>query len=301
MKVISNKAILSACALGISWASFASSNDGVMVGKVYDSTTGQALYTEQHQILGDLDARVLHSQYYDNNKELIGERRVEYQNNRVQRYTLDQEYLGISQRVERTSTGLDIEKSKNGVTQSKTIDHKNPNDVVIDAGFDDFIVREWQPLMAGKTIKFDAASVGQMDVIALQIKRVDVNNSVLKDAQKARFEMNIANPLLRWLVTPITIEYFTDSRELASYRGISNLKGDDLKNYDAYIEFERDATFKRLADRAKSLDSKIEFVANWGKLRWLNVDAAGSNTFNPSFAVNATRVLAYFAHQSPHP
>ena len=236
--------------------------NNILIGNVYDSKTGVELYTEQHQFLIKPESHTLQSRYFDQDDQLIGERKVEYQSNRVERYRLEQGHLGIAEEIERTPEGLYFSVTKDGQTKTKEITYKNPNEIVIDAGFDDFIVREWKRLMQGKTIKFPYASASQMDVVKLQIKRVDAKSQLLADAQKARFEMTTSNPLFRLVITPITIEYFTDTRELASYRGISNIKDSNRNNFDAYVEFERDAAFRKLANRAKSPESKISVVAN---------------------------------------
>ncbi len=209
-----------------------------LVGKVYDANTGEPLYIEEHSKIETPDQQQLATRYFDLNDKVIGERVVNYAEGKVVEYRLEQPHLGLQERIERTSEGLDIEVVRPEQRRAKQVRYKNPENIVIDAGFDDFIVSQWDTLMAGEVLRFPFASTGQLDVVYLQLKRVDANSDLLDKAGKARFEMNIANPLLRLLLDPVRIEYYAQSRTLASYRGISNIKDANQENYTVFIEFE---------------------------------------------------------------
>ena len=243
-------------------SSVCAADDGVWLGRVYDSDSGKPIYIEEHRIVARTGGALLTSRYYGVDESLIGEREVAYEGDRVAKYTLQQAQLGLQESIERTEQGIRITATKEDGLKTVLVPIDEPERVVIDAGFDDFIVREWNRLASGRTIKFPFASTGQMDVVNLQIKRIDHKDPLLADARKLRFEMTVANAFLRLLVTPITIEYYADTKELASYRGISNIKDAQGENFDAYIEFERNAVFRELARAAKPFESKIDILAN---------------------------------------
>ena len=228
-----------------------------LVGKVYDANTGARVYTEEHSIIRSESQSQIQTRYIDIESNIIGERVVNFQNGLVVSYELEQPQLGIKERIERTAKGLIIEVVNEDDRRNKQVTYKNPESIVIDAGFDDFIVRKWDDLMAGKSLKFPFASTGQLDVVYLQLKRVDADSRVLSQAGKARFEMNVSNPFLRLLLDPVTIEYYVQSQVLASYRGISNIKNENEENYDVFIEFEHDRSNMQLASRGRQpLESK---------------------------------------------
>ena len=234
-----------------------------LVGKVYDASTGARVYTEEHSIVRSQDESTLRTRYIDTDSKVIGQRVVNFENGLVVQYELEQPQLGIKERIERTADGLRIEVVNEDDRRNKQVSYKNPESIVIDAGFDDFIVRRWDDLISGKSVKFPFASTGQLDVVYLQLKRVDADSRVLSQAGKARFEMNVANPLLRLLLDPVTIEYYVQSQVLASYRGISNIKNENQENYDVFIEFEHERNNTQLVSRTRQpLQSKISVSSN---------------------------------------
>ncbi len=218
-----------------------------LIGVVYDAETGKQVYTEQHLTVREETKARLETRYVDVQDSLIGQRLVEYRDGKVVRYELEQPHIGRKEIVERTEDGLLIEKIEKDERRAKQVTYKNPESIVIDAGFDDLIVRRWDELIEGQSLRVPFASTGQLDVVYLQLKRVDASNTVLEKAGKVRFEMNAANPILRFLLDPVIIEYYTESKELASYRGISNLKDENDQAYQVFIEFQHDRPVDNLA------------------------------------------------------
>ena len=52
------------------------------------------------------------------------------------------------------------------------------------------------------------------------------------------FKMTSANALFRLLIKPVQVGYYRDTRQLAFYQGVSNLKDIDGDNFNVEITFE---------------------------------------------------------------
>jgi len=196
-----------------------------LVGRAYDNKTKALLYQETHLF----DKNSIRSRYTDADDQLIGKRMVEMAQDRVVRYQLEQTTLGVAETVERLPDMINITATSNGETASTQLNKVDTKGVVIDAGFSNFIVRNWDKLSSGEKLSLDFVSTARRDAIKLQLKRID--------SEKSSY---IANPFLRLLLKPIEIGYYSDTKQLAYYQGISNLKNANGQQFESmHIKFER--------------------------------------------------------------
>jgi len=211
-----------------------------LVGRAYDNKTKALLYQETHLF----DKNSIRSRYTDADDQLIGKRMVEMAQDRVVRYQLEQTTLGVAETVERLPDMINITATSNGETASTQLNKVDTKGVVIDAGFSNFIVRNWDKLSSGEKLSLDFVSTARRDAIKLQLKRIDSEKSSLPRYGSTdgiiMFNMNIANPFLRLLLKPIEIGYYSDTKQLAYYQGISNLKNANGQQFESmHIKFER--------------------------------------------------------------
>jgi len=206
--------------------------DADLVGVAVDTKTKQPVYIERHSFV-ELDGeRQLQTVYVTPDNKALAKRVVVFEpdTDRVQRYRLVQSEIGYQESIENlTITELIGEKQK-----QKTINISKKGEVIIDAGFSSFILQNWDDLNAGKTLGVNFASPARMGLIKLQIKRVEQKE---QEDGITKFEMNAANALIRLLISPIEIDYYTDSRQLARYRGMSNLQDANGDYYNVEIKF----------------------------------------------------------------
>lgn len=196
-----------------------------LVGAVYDAKTNQLIYQERHNFSRVDGEEVMRSTFTAPNGDMIGLRTVEYQGDRVRAYRMEQPGLNYKESILRNTEQIKIAGESQGKRESIEVRPGNIQDVVIDAGFSNFIVRNWSQLMEGQTLKFDFASTAQMDLVRLQVRHRETVDEV------EMFNMTIANPILRLLLKPIEIGYFADTKQLAYYKGISNLKDDNGEQF----------------------------------------------------------------------
>lgn len=204
-------------------------------GKVYDIKTKELIYTEEHRVIKEDGLDVMHSLYIDTNNKQIGTRKVVFENDRVNQYELQQAHIDYRETVGRNDNKINIAESDQGKQKEKSVTTKGINHVVIDAGFSNFIVRNWDQLLDGKTLKFNFASPSQMNVVKLQVKQAKTASG---DTDNIMFNMTAANPFFKLLMTPVKIGYNAQTKQLAYYRGISNLQDENGDYYDVEITYD---------------------------------------------------------------
>ena len=214
----------------------ASASNNALIGEAYDTKTNQMVYQERHHYAQENGENVMYSMFVDPNGDTIGERKVAFTEDRVQSYHLDQNLINYQESVIRNNDSITLIGKKGNKVKQKEV--ANSPEVIIDAGFSNFIVRNWEELQKGKTLRFDFASIGQMDTVRLQVKQVDLARTSASDHgvnedEVMMFHMTAANALIRLLLKPIEIGYYKDTRQLAYYKGVSNLKDQKGKQFSS--------------------------------------------------------------------
>jgi len=201
-------------------------------GNAYDISTEQLVYTENHSTLVKEDGKhQLLSIYRDPKGDEICKRSVLFKNGKVVEYILRQSSARYSESVIRTRDSIEISINNSARIKQKIIPVEENSEVVIDAGFSPFIVRNWAALMAGETLKFNFVSVSRMSIVGLQISKTAQSEKTIE------FAMTASNPIIRMLMTPIIVKYSVGDKQLAYYKGVSNLKDSQGENYEVEISF----------------------------------------------------------------
>lgn len=112
--------------------------------------------------------------------------------------------------------------------------------LIVDAGFDPFVRKHWDHLVAGRRVTADFLVPARMDSVRISVSRTDEANCPADTQPLHCFVIRPAG-LLRvvgWLVDPIYIGYHKDSRRLLVFNGLSNLRDDAGEPRNALIKFE---------------------------------------------------------------
>ncbi len=134
---------------------------------------------------------------------------------------------------------LDLEKKK--IVMSKTLKSKKTQNksipyeenMVAGQGFDNFIKLSFDKL-SEKPTPLSFGVLSEMDFFNFM--------SFKKNAEspdKTHFSIRFKNFLLRAFVSDLLVEYDTTTKQLLSYRGLSNIPDDKDKSQNVFIQYEK--------------------------------------------------------------
>lgn len=210
------------------------------IGEAYDlEQPDKLLYREQHSLTqrrdnqGKLIPVTRQVEYFSADGELIAEKTNQYTNAATQPdFILKDLRHNYSEQSEQLAKGWRLTLLENGTTSSKVIDDFD-YELVIDAGFDDFIRKHWQALSAGKTVPFSFASVARQTSVNFEVEASNPERL----QQPLKITMTLRSSLLSWLLDPIKLEYQRSTQRLLRYRGLSNIQDNDQQGQQVDIRY----------------------------------------------------------------
>ena len=111
--------------------------------------------------------------------------------------------------------------------------------LVADAGFDEFIRSQWQPLVAGQSVPLRFAVPSRLQTLGFKVNREGSLTVGTEPAETFRLKLG---GLLGWVAPHIDVAYGRDSRRLLRFEGLSNLRTDDGRSQlVARIDFAKPA------------------------------------------------------------
>lgn len=200
-----------------------SQRDYSAVGVVKNSD-GKIIYQEHHQHLADIKGGISQVEYISTDDLLIAKKHVDYDcRANAPSYTLTMKQgSGWVEQVEWQSEKLVVTQPEG----SETLDDFDSSKVVIDVGFDNFVIQHWQALIAGGQKDIDFLHVPGNRLFPLVIERV-VNDAKFDISdQVALFKVSPKNRFFRIFSDPIYLAYDKNSKRLDYYYGPTNLRGD---------------------------------------------------------------------------
>lgn len=193
-----------------------------MTGEAFDLDSGELLYHETHCVSADESEREV--LYSDAHGKLLARKLVDYQSGATtpsfeQQNFYSSEVIRVGLRSdELTMTIVDTDSREARSKVSLRPDSNLP--VVIDAGFDGFVRKHWDSLVAGEALEFQFPFADRESLVELRIGRLGCSYEGSGDQC---FRLDLANWFLRMLVAPIELGYDPDKRRLTRYRGLSNI------------------------------------------------------------------------------
>jgi len=193
------RTLLASCLLILSPLALASGElDLYVVGDAFDDTGNILLYREMHRCDGPRTQCVI--DYLDPAEAPLARKELDYSNSP---HAPDVELENLLAQITRSASGAAAE-----------------SELVVDAGFDNYVRTRWYDLDSGSAISFPFLVLGRDDPLAMRAVRSEKSCAdealCLEVAPEAWF--------LRLLVPPIELTYERETRRLLRYRGIGNLR-----------------------------------------------------------------------------
>jgi len=198
------------------------------VGKAYDLKTNELLYVEEHQVELSSDSHYANAnvRYSAPNGEVMAKKVLDFSYGMFAPSLIffdprhDQQF-----QTENKDQGLALSVRSGNSVENSFIDHKADEPLVVDAGFDRFLVDNWDRLVLGDELKFQFLAPTQGTSIRFNLSRVDVND------QRVRFKIEPGSWLVRLLVDPIYLDYSVNFRRLVRYEGLTNIRQNESEDY----------------------------------------------------------------------
>ena len=182
-----------------------------VVGRAFDEAGEQLLYSEYHYCGSELACKI---EYRKPDGDLIARKELDYSYGPHSPALVMIDYL----------SGKEVR-----------IGSSEREDVVVDAGFDNYVRSRWVELSAGESIEFPFQVVGFDRPLAMKAYRASQGGCAVEDLC---LEVSLDSWFLGLLVDPIVLSYARDSRRLLRFRGISNLRDDKGKTFQVDIRYE---------------------------------------------------------------
>lgn len=182
----------------------------LVVGEARSLDNGELRYREFHHCSDD--GRLCNVLYKDGQGELFARKQVDY-------------------RESLRSPALVVEDLREGRTVR--IDGGVDPQVVVDAGFDNYVRERWAELAEGATVRFPFLIAGRDSPLKMKASRSE-RDDCGEDALCLTVTLDAW--LLSMLVTPIELVY-DQERRLMQYRGISNIRDAQGRSQDVRIDY----------------------------------------------------------------
>lgn len=209
-------------------------------GLARDPGSDRLLYREQHLVRREgerlLERLVL---YRCPDGTAFARKRVDYRRSaQAPAFSLEDARDGYGEGL-RAGSGAGTVWVREGGSERSAALEPTPR-LVADAGFDEFIRRNWQALLAGESVPLRFAVPARLESLAFKVSHV---GSTRFDGEPAeRFRLRLGG-WLGWIAPHIDVAYGRDSRRLLRFEGLSNLRTDDGgSQLQARIEFPTPAT-----------------------------------------------------------
>lgn len=200
------------------------------VGSAYKQNSMELVYFEQYQHLADRQTRVI---YKETDGSVFAEKLLDYRKS-----TIAPSFTQTNSRAGETISASTTNNQVMGSYQSmpdkagikKTI--ALTNNTVIDAGFDNFVRKNWATLTQGQEVIFEFYAPSKIDTYNLVIKRQTCKENLCLSVKPR-------NWIAKMIVAPLKLQYDINTRQLKKFSGRSNICDADGKyaKVDIYYEY----------------------------------------------------------------
>ena len=192
-------------------------------GIARNTHTATEMYREQHWIRreGELPVERL-VLYRCPNGSAFARKQIDYRPSVLApNFTLDDRRAGYREGLRRSPGPVLFYRDNGKATErSASVDSAQ---LVVDAGFDEFIRKQWAPLLAGKTLPLNFAVPSRLRSMSFSVSRAGEGQIAGEKSWLFRLQLT---GLLGLIAPSIDVSYGQQSRRLLRFEGMSNLRDD---------------------------------------------------------------------------
>ncbi|MDX1496784.1 MAG: hypothetical protein R3352_04460 [Salinisphaeraceae bacterium] len=217
-------------------AAYAEPKPAKLTGFAYERGTDKLLYTENHQVTVDGATLTAHRVDYKTPEgDIISSKVLDYkQHGYAPAFEMTDRRDGYVEGAEYTEQGYRMYSRENADAPMESDTTEISKNLVSDAGFDLYVRARMDSLLAGETEKFRMALAAEQTVLSFQARMLEKKTLFDRPAILIKVE---PSTLLRLIVAPIYLTYDTENGELLRYEGLTNIRSETGKRYDARIDF----------------------------------------------------------------
>ena len=204
-------------------------------GYAYDISGENLIYTEIHQERYENNSIVSDTvTYKDVAGDIIAEKTIDYTDSTTMPdFKLVNYVTGHQESANKAMSELMVTFSKNSQARRESKQIPLPNIGIIDAGFDQFVIKNWKALIQGETLvrRMLIPSMTQFIEFRIYQDAIDTN----KQRRILKVEPN--SFLFRFFGDPLLLEYDMERPHLLTFKGTSNMRDKKGNNLWVSISF----------------------------------------------------------------
>lgn len=204
-------------------------------GYAHDLDSGDLIYIEEHeQRVEDGRTTTQVIRYRDPDGNVFATKDLDFlESSRHPVFKLHDQRRNYIEGLEKKGNVYFVYVVKEGEEERDEVERSDV--LVSDAGFDRIVEEDWDDLMKGEPLRFRFLVPSRLKSYMFRLRKVDEVDYLGEPGVVFAFEPNSA--FLRWLADPIEVIYDKKEKALLKYEGLSNLRDEDLDNYEVLIKF----------------------------------------------------------------
>lgn len=230
------RAYLGVCFLGLFSVSLASAQtQQTFSGRAYKQGTKELVYSEHHTLAyqaGSIQRRTV--VYKTPDGKVLATKVSQYgPDKKTPTFLFQAPSLGYQESVSSKQVGWVVRYQESDKRKAISKQVETPKlTAVIDAGFDEVVLENWDALMGGDSVPFSFLVPSRQSFIDFTIYKYK------QKGDKVFFKMKIKNTVLSWLLSPIKLEYQSSSKRLLRFSGLGNVPNGDGANHKVDIFYQ---------------------------------------------------------------
>jgi hypothetical protein len=149
-------------------------------------------------------------------------------------FLMENALSGHREGLQWSARGATISYRENSASRERSAPLPEQPGLVADAGFDEFVSRNWGALVDGQKLRFDFLVPSRLDYYSFKVRKL--RSETLAGTPSQVFRLTLSG-IWGWILPGIDVWYRDSDRTLVRYEGISNLQNAAGENFKAVIEF----------------------------------------------------------------